>query len=178
MRHASDALLTGIGTILADNPLLTDRSGLHRRRRLRRVILDTKLRLPLKSRIVENSRRRPSGFYCRLAEIPEGSVNLQNAGVELVHLKPREGKLDLNAVLKELGRREILSVLLEAGPRLNAEALAEGIVNRMVFFTRPSSRDSPRFPLRRFPLQHCTPIRLRSFQQFGPDLAAEFILHE
>ena len=52
MRHASDALLTGIGTILADNPLLTDRSGLQRRRKLRRVILDSKLRLPLKSRIV------------------------------------------------------------------------------------------------------------------------------
>jgi len=51
MRHASDALLTGIGTVLADDPLLTDRSGLPRRRRLLRVILDTKLRLPLKSRI-------------------------------------------------------------------------------------------------------------------------------
>ena len=55
MRHASDALLTGIGTILADDPLLTDRSGLPRRRRLLRVIVDTKLRLPLKSRIVQTA---------------------------------------------------------------------------------------------------------------------------
>src|SRR5262249_35917652 len=55
MRHASDALLTGIGTILADDPLLTDRSGLERRRRLLRVILDTKLRLAPKSRIVQTS---------------------------------------------------------------------------------------------------------------------------
>jgi len=55
MRHASDALVTGIGTILADDPLLTDRSGLPRRKRLLRVILDTKLRLPPKSRIVQTA---------------------------------------------------------------------------------------------------------------------------
>src|SRR5712672_3696592 len=55
MRHASDGLLTGIGTILADDPLLTDRSGLQRRKRLLRVILDAKLRLPAKSRIVQTA---------------------------------------------------------------------------------------------------------------------------
>ena len=55
MRHASDALLTGVGTILADDPLLSDRSGLARRRRLLRVILDSKLRLPIKSRIVQTA---------------------------------------------------------------------------------------------------------------------------
>src|SRR3981189_1841379 len=53
LRHASDALLTGIGTILADDPLLTDRSGLQRRRRLLRVVLDTRLHLSPKSRIVK-----------------------------------------------------------------------------------------------------------------------------
>src|SRR5262249_53484997 len=53
IRHASDALLTGIGTILADDPLLTDRSGRHRRRKLLRVILDSRLRLSPKSRIVK-----------------------------------------------------------------------------------------------------------------------------
>src|SRR5438445_780153 len=55
MRHSSDALLTGIGTILADDPLLTDRSGLPRRRRLVRVVLDSKLRLSPSSRIVKTS---------------------------------------------------------------------------------------------------------------------------
>ena len=55
MRHASDVLLIGIGTILTDDPLLTDRSGQERRRRLHRVILDTKLRLPVKSRIVQTA---------------------------------------------------------------------------------------------------------------------------
>ena len=55
MRHASDAILVGIGTILADDPLLTDRSGLPRRRPLLRAILDSQLRLPLSSRVVESA---------------------------------------------------------------------------------------------------------------------------
>ena len=86
--------------------------------------------------------------------------------------------MDLNAVLKELGRRELLSVLLEAGPRLNAAALAESIVNRMVLFYAPKFAGHTKVP---FAPMHCAAvpqIRLRSFQQFGADLAAEFILHQ
>src|SRR5208282_4868465 len=54
-RHQSDAILVGVGTILADDPLLTDRSGNPRRRPLLRVILDSRLRLPLESRLVEGA---------------------------------------------------------------------------------------------------------------------------
>jgi diaminohydroxyphosphoribosylaminopyrimidine deaminase/5-amino-6-(5-phosphoribosylamino)uracil reductase len=177
MRHASDALLTGIGTILADNPLLSDRSGLHRRRKLRRVILDSKLRLPLKSRIVATADDDLLVLTAASLKSPKAR-KLQNAGVELVHVKPREGKMDLNAVLKELGRREILSVLLEAGPRLNAAALAENIVNRMVLFYAPKFAGQTKVPFAPLHSAHVPQIRLRSFQQFGADLAAEFILHQ
>ena len=55
LRHASDAIMVGVGTVLADDPLLTDRSGLPRRRRLLRVILDSRLRLPLDSEIAETA---------------------------------------------------------------------------------------------------------------------------
>ena len=160
----------------ADNPLLTDRSSLHRRRRLRRVILDTKLRLPLKARIVATADDDLLVFTSASLKSPKAR-KLQNIGVELVHLKPREGKMDLNAVLRELGRREILSVLLEAGPRLNAAALAEGIVNKMVLFYAPKFAGQTKAPFAPLRSASVPQIRLRSFQQFGADLAAEFILH-
>jgi diaminohydroxyphosphoribosylaminopyrimidine deaminase / 5-amino-6-(5-phosphoribosylamino)uracil reductase len=175
MRHASDALLTGIGTILADNPLLTDRSGLSRRRRLLRVILDSRLRLSLKSRIV----KAVDGdlLVCTAASLKSPKAQrLQKAGVELVHLNPRSGKLDLASVLKELGRRDILSALLEAGPRLNASALSAGVVNRMVLFFAPKLAGQTNMPFAALHTAKVPALRPRSFQQFGADLAAEYIL--
>src|SRR5260370_5206791 len=118
MRHASDALLTVGRTILADDPLLTDRSGLPRRKRLLRVILDSKLRLSLKARIVKIS----DDDLLVFTTAPLNSAKarkLQNAGVEVIRARAKNGRIDLRSVLAELGRREILSVLLEAGPTLN-----------------------------------------------------------
>ena len=67
MRHASDAILVGVGTVIADDPLLTDRSGLPRRRPLLRVILDSRLRLPLNSRVVETA-KDDVVVFCSFAE--------------------------------------------------------------------------------------------------------------
>src|SRR5215468_5093390 len=83
MRHASDALLTGIGTILADDPLLTDRSGLPRRKRLLRVVLDAHLRLSAESRIVKTLDDDLLVFTTTSLKSP-GAKKLQNLGVELV----------------------------------------------------------------------------------------------
>src|SRR5436309_3505030 len=94
MRHSSDALLTGIGTILADDPLLTDRSGLPRRKRLLRVILDSKLQLSSASRIVKTSDDDLLVFTAG----PLNSVKarkLQDAGIELVPKKAKDGRIDL-----------------------------------------------------------------------------------
>jgi diaminohydroxyphosphoribosylaminopyrimidine deaminase/5-amino-6-(5-phosphoribosylamino)uracil reductase len=175
MRHASDALLTGIGTILADDPLLTDRSGLERRRRILRVILDTKLRFPLKSRIVQTAGDGLLVFTAASLNSPKAR-KLQNAGVEFVHAKTRAGKIDLAAVLKELGRREILSVLLEAGPHLNGAALSAGLVHKLVLFYAPKLAGVANVPFAHLPKTVLHDLRLRSFQQFGPDVALELIL--
>src|SRR5215470_14845118 len=82
LRHASDALLTGIGTILADDPLLTDRSGLPRRKRLLRVVLDSKLRLPPESRIVETADDDLLVFTSARLNSPKVR-KLQEAGVDI-----------------------------------------------------------------------------------------------
>jgi diaminohydroxyphosphoribosylaminopyrimidine deaminase/5-amino-6-(5-phosphoribosylamino)uracil reductase len=176
MRHASDTLLTGIGTILADNPLLTDRSGLPRRRRLLRVIVDTRLRLPLKSRIVQTTDDDLLIFTGASLKSSKARA-LQNAGVELLATKPRKGKINLETVAKELGHREILSVLLEAGPHLNAAALSANLVQKLVLFYAPKLATDSRVPFVAKQFTAFPSLQLRSFRQFGPDLALEFLLH-
>jgi diaminohydroxyphosphoribosylaminopyrimidine deaminase / 5-amino-6-(5-phosphoribosylamino)uracil reductase len=172
MRHASDALLTGIGTILADDPLLTDRSGLPRRRRLLRVILDTKLRLSSKARILGTVDQDLLVFTATSLKSPKAR-KLQAAGVELVSVKSRNGKIDLNVVVKELGRREILSVLLESGPKLNATALTANIVHKLVLFYAPKIAGKTAVPFTHSSTSNFPHLDVRSVQQFGPDVAIE-----
>lgn len=136
LRHEADALVTGIGTVLADDPLLTDRSGQPRRRKLLRAVLDSRLRLPLKSRLVESARNDAIVF----TTLPTDSLKaraLTRAGVEVLRVAAKRGRVDLNAALRELGRREILTVLLEAGAELNGAALDAGIVDKMILFYAP-----------------------------------------
>jgi diaminohydroxyphosphoribosylaminopyrimidine deaminase / 5-amino-6-(5-phosphoribosylamino)uracil reductase len=175
MRHASDALLTGIGTILADDPLLTDRSGLDRRRRLLRVLVDTRLRLSPKSRIVETADDDLLVFTAASLKTPKAR-QLQDAGIELISLKPSGGRLELDLVLKELGKRQILSVLLEAGPRLNGAALSTGVVRKLVLFYAPRLAGHSRVPFHLNAGNTFPQLHIRSFQQFGPDVAIEAYL--
>ena len=170
MRHASDALLTGIGTILADDPLLTDRSGLPRRRPLLRVILDTRLRLSPNSRIVQTSDDDLLVFTAAPLESPKAR-KLQNAGVELIQLKRSRAGLDLAAALKELTCRDILSVLLEAGPHLNAAALSANLVNKLVLFYAPKIAGDNRVPFVSSIAKTMSPLRVHTIRQFGPDVA-------
>ena len=96
----------------------------------------------------------------------------------MVQLKTRSGKIDLHAVLKELGRREILSVLLEAGPSLNGAALAASAVHKLVLFYAPKLAGVANVPFAHLPKIALHELRLRSFQQFGPDLAVEAIFRK
>jgi diaminohydroxyphosphoribosylaminopyrimidine deaminase / 5-amino-6-(5-phosphoribosylamino)uracil reductase len=177
MRHASDALLTGIGTILADDPLLTDRSGLARRKRLLRVILDSRLRLSPKSRIVKTSDDDLLVFTA--ASVTSAKArNLQDAGVEVIRAKTKNSCIDLSSVLTQLGRRDILSVLLEAGPTMNGAALAAGIVDRLFLFYAPKISGESRVPFALAPKLSLPPLRNVRTQQFGSDIAVEAYLQD
>ena len=177
MRHASDAVLTGIGTVLADDPLLTDRSGLQRRRRLLRVVLDSRLRLPTKSRIVKTSDEDLLVFTA-VALNSSKARKLQNAGVELVPVRGRQGKLDLHAVFAELGRREILSVLLEAGPSLNGSALAASLVHKLVLFYAPKVFGETGVPFAHVAAPDRLLLESPRARQIGPDFCIEGYLRE
>ena len=179
MRHASDAVLTGIGTVLADNPLLTDRTGLPRRRPLLRVVLDSKLRLPLNSRLVGTAANNDVLVYTGASLNSPKARKLQKSGVQLVRAPRRRGQVDLNHVLQDLGRREILSALLEAGPSLNGAALAAGLVHKLVLFYAPEIAGDVGVPFATVApkLRDLPPQKLR-VQQFGSDLAVEAYLHD
>jgi diaminohydroxyphosphoribosylaminopyrimidine deaminase/5-amino-6-(5-phosphoribosylamino)uracil reductase len=139
MRHGADAVLTGIGTVLADDPALTDRSGMvgpgrrARRRPLLRVVLDSHLRLPLDSQLVQSA-CGDALVLCSVEAEAERAAALEAAGVQVERVAGQGGQLDLGAVLDLLGERKILSVLLECGSELNGVFLAAGLVDKVVLF--------------------------------------------
>ena len=133
LRHAADAVLTGIGTVLADDPLLNDRSGLARRRPLLRVVLDSKLRMPLDSQLVRTAQSDVLVLCGAAAEVRKVAA-LETAGIAVVRVAERDGRLDLRVVLSVLGERKVLSVLLECGSELDAAFLASGLVDKVVLF--------------------------------------------
>ncbi len=179
LRHAADALLTGIGTVLADNPRLTDRTGLPRRRPLLRVVLDSRLRLPLRSRLVRSVDGDLLVFTTQPLESPRARA-LRRAGVELVHSRAPGRRLDLRAVIRELGRRQILSVLLEAGAELNGAALEAGIVDKMILFFAPKifGGGVPIAAGRYQRLAALPALRDITVSRYGPDFAVEGYFHD
>ena len=182
MRHASDAIMTGIGTIIADDPLLTDRTGLPRRRALLRVILDSRLRLSQKAQVVRSARGDVLVFTCASLSSVRAK-QLGAADLDICRVRPRLGRPDLAAVLDELGRRGILSVLLEAGPLLNQAALQADLVEKVRLFYAPMlvglGGPLPGLPSRKragsLPIRELSHLRTEAF---GPDFAVEGYLRD
>jgi diaminohydroxyphosphoribosylaminopyrimidine deaminase/5-amino-6-(5-phosphoribosylamino)uracil reductase len=177
MRHASDALLTGIGTVLADDPLLTDRSGLPRRRKLLRVILDSRLRLPPRSQIVRSAENDVLVLTTLSPNHPRAR-RLQKLGIEVARIPSRAGRPDLRAALRLLGKREILSVILEAGSEVNGAALSAGIVDKLFLFYAPKIAGFSDIPFARAKKLSLAPLSNVSFHRFGPDLGIEGYLRD
>ncbi|HEY0366293.1 MAG TPA: bifunctional diaminohydroxyphosphoribosylaminopyrimidine deaminase/5-amino-6-(5-phosphoribosylamino)uracil reductase RibD, partial [Pyrinomonadaceae bacterium] len=138
LRHQYDAILVGAGTATTDDPLLSDRSGVSRRRPLVRVVLDENLRLSPESQLAATTSQAPVIVFGD-PESP-GTAALRAQGVEIV--KHRE----LSAVLHELGSRSVQSVLVEGGSTIAGEFLDAGLVNKVTFFIAPKiigGTDSP-----------------------------------
>ncbi len=145
MRHAADAVLTGIGTVLADDPLLTDRSGLPRRRPLLRVVLDALLRTPLDSQLVRSAQGDVL-IFCGANAEPDHAAALESAGVAIERIASQGGRLDLNAVHAALAARQVLSLLLECGSELNGIFLAQDLVDKVVLFHAPTALGAGALP--------------------------------
>jgi diaminohydroxyphosphoribosylaminopyrimidine deaminase/5-amino-6-(5-phosphoribosylamino)uracil reductase len=180
LRHQADALLTGIGTVLADDPRMSDRTGEPRRRRLLRAIVDSHLRIPLRSKLVKSAEDDVVVFTTQRADSAKARA-LVRAGVEVFQVRSHRGHVDLHAVIGELGRREMLNVLLEAGAELNGAALQSGIVDKMILFYAPKVMGTGGVPMARVPSKwfpKSEALKIISVKTSGPDFAVQGYFHD
>jgi diaminohydroxyphosphoribosylaminopyrimidine deaminase / 5-amino-6-(5-phosphoribosylamino)uracil reductase len=131
-RARACAILTGIGTVRDDDPQLNVRA-LETSRQPLRVLVDSKLELDPAARIVGDGRL----LVACACELPGKAAALRDRGVELLELDNGKGKVDLSALLKELGRRGISELHVEAGSRLNGSLLAAGCVDELLVYLAP-----------------------------------------
>nr|WP_188759476.1 bifunctional diaminohydroxyphosphoribosylaminopyrimidine deaminase/5-amino-6-(5-phosphoribosylamino)uracil reductase RibD [Edaphobacter acidisoli] len=176
LRHASDAILTGIGTVLADNPALTDRTGQPRRRPLLRAILDTRLRIPLDSALVASAADDLVLFTTSAA--PQEKVQaLQRKGAAVEIIAPN--RIDLRVVLSSLAARNIISVLVEAGQRLNSTLLREDLVDKAVLFHSSTKLGPGSIPFADETSQALEARLIRTTRaQYAPDTCTTGYLHD
>ncbi|MCF8069044.1 MAG: bifunctional diaminohydroxyphosphoribosylaminopyrimidine deaminase/5-amino-6-(5-phosphoribosylamino)uracil reductase RibD [Desulfobacterales bacterium] len=135
MRHEMDAIMVGIGTVMADDPMLTARlEGIDIRHPVR-VILDSKLSVPINAKVLGNDAKTivvtgPDAFGERKAEI-------EDKGVNVLEVPLKNNRIDLGQLMKKLGEQGIMSILLEGGSSVMASALKADIVDKAMFFYAP-----------------------------------------
>lgn len=133
-RHTYSAIMVGINTVIADDPLLTCR--LPHGKNPKRIICDTNLRIPLSSKIVQTAKE----FQTYVATDSEDTQKIQqliDSGCFIIKTPKKDNHLDLNALMIKLGRENIDSILLEGGSTLNYSALSSGIVNKVQAYVSP-----------------------------------------
>ncbi|MGZ5183289.1 MAG: RibD family protein, partial [Ramlibacter sp.] len=169
-RARASAILTGIGTVKADDPQLTVR-GMEAGSFVppRRVIVDSRLEIDLGSRILQ-------GAPCWIvAAVPDADKEaaLRAAGHEVILLPNAHGKVDLPALMRELGRREVNELHVEAGSKLNASLVREGCVDELLVYLAPSLIGPGQGMFALPPLQKLADkreLRFHSVDRVGPDL--------
>ena len=198
LRRENDAILTGIATVTADDPLLTPRPR-RGSRPLLRVVLDPSLRISPKARVLRGLDRDPVLVICAAGAPAAPRHRLESLGVEVVEAtvdsapaSPSEGVTQpilLEAVLAEVARRGAHTLLAEAGPRLTSAFLQQGLADRLVLYLAPRFLgraegtglfDATRAPAggrRELPSVQPEPRSAR-YACLGPDLLADFRLAE
>ncbi len=167
LRWQADAAMVGVDTVLADDPMLTDRSGLRRRRPLLRVVLDSALRMPLDSKLVESAQNDVVVFTVSNDEAR--ARQLTERGVRVEVLPAEAGRVPLGKMLTKLGEEGVLTLLTETGTRLNTALLAAGMVDRIHLFVSPQIMGSDAVPAFRG-MANANQLAQVEVERYGNDL--------
>jgi diaminohydroxyphosphoribosylaminopyrimidine deaminase/5-amino-6-(5-phosphoribosylamino)uracil reductase len=135
-RHQTDAILTGIGTVIADDCLLTDRTGQERSRPLLRIVMDSQLRLPLDSKMVQSCQ----GDVLVVATTAASTARrkeLEARGVRVEIIDGPGGRPAFEPLVDLLARENYQSLMIEAGSKINWSALESGVVDKIFFYYAP-----------------------------------------
>ena len=136
IRHNADAILTGIGTVLSDDCLLTDRTGLERSRPLLRIVADSTLRIPLDSRMITGASGDVAVITTSAAS-DERRRALEYRGVRVLVFDGPGGRTDLTKLPAWLASEQYRSLMIESGSKLNWATLESGIVDKVFFYYAP-----------------------------------------
>lgn len=179
LRHQHDAIMAGVGTVLADDPLLTDRSGLPRRRRLLRVILDTYLRVPITSRVIQTAEQDVLIFCSSAEEQPRRALEAKGIRIQQI-AATTDGRPDFAAISETLGKLEITSLLIEGGALVNGAALASGEVDKVFLYYAPKIFGEGAVPFISGESLHGRAQCVQRFElhRFGEDFAVEGYLRD
>jgi len=137
LRDSVDAIVVGVGTVLADNPRLTSRPQGRKGKTPLRVILDTKLRSPLEARVFNSQKQAPTVVAVSRESPAKKAALLRECGVELWELPLRRGRVSLRALLKKLAGRGCLHILVEGGAGVFGSFLEEGLADELLLFLAP-----------------------------------------
>jgi diaminohydroxyphosphoribosylaminopyrimidine deaminase / 5-amino-6-(5-phosphoribosylamino)uracil reductase len=137
MRARSDAIMIGIGTALADDPVLTCRLPGMAKMSPTRVVLDAGLRLPMQSRLLATAGETPLWIITSKHAPAASEIALHERGAEVVRVAEKEGRFDLREVLKLLARRGITRLMVEGGPTVASALIEADLIDEAVFFHSP-----------------------------------------
>jgi len=136
LRAVSDVVMVGVGTVLADDPLLTARLFPPQRQQ-KRVVVDSRGRTPLTSAVVLTARETPTIIATTRYCPRERAEALRKAGCRLVKLRSKQKRVDLKALLSWLGKRDATNVLVEGGGNIAASLIEANLADRIICFIAP-----------------------------------------
>jgi len=137
LRNEVDAVLVGIGTVLRDDPLLTTRLGIAEQRDPIRIIVDNLARLPLRAKVVNRASTAPTILAVSQMAPRTKLEALEREGVQVIVVENSPRRVSLERLMEVLGKRGILSVMIEGGAEINASALREGVADKVLVFLAP-----------------------------------------